>query len=509
MSIKEIKYGALLSYTLILINTFYGLFFIPFLISRIGDEGYGIYKIIGSLIGSLTILDMGIGSTVLRYTAKFHAEKNRIKIGNFSAIGMIQASILSAIIVFISIFIYFQIDRFFGTSLSPAGLFKARQLFLLFIIIMILNIYDKVIFGIISGCEHFIFANSIKISGVSLKILVSFLLILKIGDSACLLYTEIFILIFITVLQLFYILKIIKIKIKFLYWDPDLFRSSIKYTFLIFIQSIALQFNGNLDNMVIGAIVGAAAVAVYSIGLQLFYMFEQFAMAFSDLMLPSISKQIAENACITDLENTVIKIGRFEFMALGGALCAYLMIGREFIVLWLGTSYLQAWMVGLILMIPASVPLVQNVCLSILRAQNKMKFRTAAICFMSVFNLIITVMGVRRFGPLAACAGTAVSLIFANIIAMNIYYIKVIKLNIFRIFKNIYSGIWLCCVLTALILWFTTQVLYGNWFVWFVKALIFCVVYAALLILFGINKSEKNILFGNISIWIREMKRKT
>lgn len=497
MNIKEIKYGALLSYALIFINTLYGLFFTPFLISRIGDGGYGVYKIIGSLIGSLTILDMGIGSTVLRYTAKFNAEKDLIKIGNFSAMGMIQASILSGIMVFVSILIYFQINKFYSDSLTPAELLKARQLFLLFIIIIILNTYEKVIFGIISGCEHYIFGNSAKILRISLKFLISFFMLSKIADSACLLYTEIFILIVFTVLQIFYILKIMKIKIKIIYWDPELFRSSIKYTFLIFIQSIALQFNGNLDNMVIGAVVSAAAVAIYSIGLQFFNMFEQFAVAFSDLMLPSISNKIAENACITELENTVIKIGRFEFMALGGVLCAYLMIGREFILLWLGESYLPAWTVGLILMIPASVPLVQNVCLSILRAQNKMRFRTAAIFFMAIFNLIITVMGVKRFGPLAACAGTAAGLIFANIIAMNIYYIKVIKLNIFRIFKNIYSRIWLCCVAASWILWFSGRFLYGNWYVWLIKALIFCVVYASLLMLFGMNKNEKNIIFGN------------
>ena len=35
-------------------------------------------------------------------------------------------------------------------------------------------------------------------------------------------------------------------------------------------------------------------------------------------MLPSVSKQIAEGADNRQLEDTVIKIGRFEFMALGG-----------------------------------------------------------------------------------------------------------------------------------------------------------------------------------------------
>ena len=58
--------------------------------------------------------------------------------------------------------------------------------------------------------------------------------------------------------------------------------------------------------------------------------------------------------------------------ALGGALCGYIVLGKEFIRLWLGDGYSFAWIVGLLLMVPTTIPLVQNVCLSILRAQNKM-----------------------------------------------------------------------------------------------------------------------------------------
>ena len=58
MNTKQIKAGAVFSYLLILTNTFYGLFFVPFLISRLGQGEYGVYKIIASLIGSVTILDL-------------------------------------------------------------------------------------------------------------------------------------------------------------------------------------------------------------------------------------------------------------------------------------------------------------------------------------------------------------------------------------------------------------------------------------------------------------------
>lgn len=498
MKIKEIKIGAICSYLLIFLNTLYGLLFTPFLISKLGDSEYGVYKIIASLVGSITILDLGVGSTVLRYIAKFYAKKDKEGISNFSAMGFIQAAVLSMAMVIVCIVIYTGIDGLYGGSLTVKELEKAKSLFVLFSIILVLNTFEKVIFNIIAGCEHFAFANSLKLLRLILKVGISIVILLQISDSRVLLLIDLTILILFIVVQLIYIRYKIKIKIRLKKWESALFKSSLKYTLLMFLQSVAVQFNGNLDSMVIGAVEGAVSVAVYSIGLQLFNMYEQFAMAFSDLMLPTVSKQIEEGASNKELEDTVIKVGRLEFAALGAALCGYIIIGREFISLWLGETYLFAWLVGLILMIPITIPLIQNVSLSILRAKNKMTFRTIVVCIMAIFNLIITIVGVRIFGAIAACIGTAISLIAANIIAMNIYYVKVIKLNIFRIFKNILSRTWLCCMISSAVLLVADYFLQGDWVMWGIKVVIFLVIYATTMLLFGFNKKEKQVILGKL-----------
>ena len=499
MNIKEIKSGAVLSYLLILANTFYGLFFVPFLISRLGQGEYGVYKIIASLIGSVTILDLGIGGTILRYIAKFNAENDKKNLSNFSAMGFIEATGLALIMLAVGIIIYFCLDKVYGNSLTAEELSKAKELFILFLIILIMSTYEKVVFGIIAGCEHYAFANLLKLLRIVLKIIISAVLLLKISDSAILLLVEIGLLIVMMAIQFRYIRKKIGIRIKFYYWDKTLFGQSFKYTILTFIQSVAVQFNGNLDNMVIGSVLGAAEVAVYSVGLQLYSMFEQFALAFSDLMLPSVSKQIAEGADNRSLEDTVIKIGRFEFIALAGALGGFIVIGKEFINLWLGKDYLSAWTVAIILMIPTVIPLIQNVCLSILRAKNKMGFRTAAVSVMAVFNLLITVIGVKIYGSIAACIGTAAGLILANIIAMNIYYIKVMHLNIWRIFGGIFSRTLPCCVISTLLFLLINSFIHNsNWIIWIFKVICFVIIYGALLLLYGLNGSEKRVLFGKI-----------
>ena len=499
MNTKQIKAGAILSYILIIVNTLYGLIFTPFLIKVLGDGQYGVYKIVASLTSSVTILDLGIGSTILRYISKHNAEKNKQAIENFSAMGVIQAGVLSAGMLIICVVVYLFIDKLYGSSLTFEELIKAKELFRLFAIILILNTFEKVVFNIISGCEHYAFSNSLKLIRIILKVVLAVLLLSRFSNSALLLWIDIGTIILTILLQLFFVRKKMQLKIRLTKWDWAVFKQSFRYTILMFIQSIATQINGNLDNVVIGAFNGANAVAIYSIGLQLYAMYEQFALAFSDLMLPTVSKQIADGADNEALENTVIKVGRFEFVMLGGALCGFAILGKEFITLWLGVDYHFAWTVGLVLMIPTTVPLIQNVCLSILRAKNKMGFRTIVVTCMAVLNLLITVVGVKYYGPIAACIGTAIGLIFANIIAMNVYYVKVLKLNVFRIFKGVLHKTLFCCIISSIALLLANHFIVGaTWGLFIIKALIFCIVYFLTLVAFGFNSSEKEVLFGKL-----------
>ena len=83
MAKNEVKWGALLSYLLIIINSLYGFLIVPFILSSLGEAEYGVYKTISSLSSALMILDLGLGGTVMRYIAKFKSDDRKDKIQSF------------------------------------------------------------------------------------------------------------------------------------------------------------------------------------------------------------------------------------------------------------------------------------------------------------------------------------------------------------------------------------------------------------------------------------------
>lgn len=161
MERNEVKWGAILSYVLIIINALYGLFLTPYMIGQLGEAEYGVYKTISSFTSALMVLDLGLGSTLMRYIARFKTDKEDEKIPNFLAMSFIEAGIMSVIVGLIIGVLYFFIDFFYSNGLTGAEIEKAKQLYIWLGVGVVAHIFSNVVNGIISGYNHFIFANSI------------------------------------------------------------------------------------------------------------------------------------------------------------------------------------------------------------------------------------------------------------------------------------------------------------------------------------------------------------
>lgn len=259
----------------------------------------------------------------------------------------------------------------------------------------------------------------------------------------------------------------------------------------MFIQSLIIQFNGNVDSIVIGAVVGTSAVTVYSFAIQIFNMYEQCATSVSGVLLPSVTNAIYNGATSRDLEDMIVKYGRIQWSVLGVALGGFICLGKEFFTLWLGEGFSDCYYLALILMIPVTLPLIVNTCLAILKAKNLLFFRTVALVYSVVINILLTVIGTRIWGYYAAAAGTAISTIIGSIISLNVYYHIKLKISMMKIYFFILHKITLCILIpTVLCFWINSQI-GGSWIAFLIKAVVFILIYGVLMLAFGLNANEK------------------
>lgn len=489
---KQIKVGVAFSYILIILNTVYGLFITPYMIGQLGASEYGVYKTISSLSSSMMVLDLGIGSTVMRFVAKYRATKDEKRIPNFVAMSLIQAAILSGVIFIIGAVVFFLIKPMYSATFSLAELKKAQILFCILLLNMVLHVFENVINGVITGSNKFQFGNGIKILRLILRTVLIITLLAFCSNSIALVLIDLSMTIGTILAEMLYVIKILDIKPKYSHWDRALFFESGKYTMLMFLTSIAAQMNNNLDNVIIGAISGPELVTVYSMGLIIFGMYENLSTSVSGVMLPTVTNLLEEENSDVKIQRLIVKVGRIQFLLLGAVVVGFACVGKDFIDAWLGAGYEDVYAITLILMVPSLFELCVNVCLSVLRARNKLVFRTCILFASTLLNAIVTVLAVKYWFYIGAAFGTAASFIIGSLIVMNLYYYKEMHLHMLKIYREITKGIWLCLAIAGGVLFLVSRRLSGGWGALIVNIIIFCIIYGAMLIAFGLSAEEKN-----------------
>lgn len=202
------------------------------------------------------------------------------------------------------------------------------------------------------------------------------------------------------------------------------------------------QINWNIDKLLLARYKGTVSVAVYSVGYTLNNYYSMISTAISGVFTPLVhriisdahSDLIVQKKQLTDL---FTRVGRVQFLILVLVASGLIFFGKPFIRFWAGEGYGDAYYVVLLLTVPATVPLIQNVGIEIQRAENKHKFRSIVYLLMALVNLGISMIFCQWWGAIGSALGTAISLVFANGVLINIYYQKKCNIDVISFWKSI------------------------------------------------------------------------
>lgn len=495
---RQILGGATISYLLIVVNALYSFIVTPFIVLQIGDASYGVYKTITAFAASLMVIDLGLGGTVQRYIANFRANEKQSLIGNFVFMSIIEAAILSLFALIVIIGIYCNIYEIFKNGLTLCEIITAKQLFIVLGVTIILHIFENVFNGVLMGYGVFIVSNGLRLFRIIVRLLGTFLLLYLWKSPLTLVLLDCGLVATLLLFEILYSTAKLNVNIAFTHFDKYIFRESFAYSIMMFITALANQMNGNLDSIAIGAFMTSTDVAVYSIAIVLFGMFEQIACSISGLLLPKVSFIVKDG--LDKARDYVVSIGRIQFILIGAIYGAFVVLGKDFIMVWMGDMYIPAYYIALIIMGPAILELCLNVCLIILRATNKLKFKTFVTISMTIFNAILTIVGVKLWGYYMAAFATALSYIIGSVIVLNIYYHKEFGYNILIIYKLIFSKTLLCVVCSSLCTYIAVRCIENSIVSLAVGVVVFILVYMFSLLFYGLSDTEKRELFNIIKI---------
>lgn len=499
--------GIAISYVSIAVRTLLKLFLIPIYLRVLGLDDFGFYQYIFSVACYVTVLDFGITLVINTFAIKYKEEGNREGVENVMFYTLAFTCLLALVIAVFGMVITIEAPTVFGATIN-GRVDLARKLLVIMITELIMVMFHHFFQGVILAEERYITLKSVELVQIVIRCIVTLLLLfsnvgvmsIAVGDFLgvflCLLF------------EIFYCFRKLSLKVKYHYKDSDLLQGIAKLSLALCLQSLIFFLNSSIDKYILGRYLSTVAVTIYSVALTFSMFFDEIATAIQSLYLPQVVKLVSSRADGEALTDFVIVPGRYQLILCGGALGGFILFGRQFIEMWSGKDTLDAWIISLYLMVPSVLPLIQNVCLSILTAMNKRMFRSYVLGGMAIANLFLTIYLVKRIGLMGAPIGSFITLILGNNIAMNLYYKKVIKINVIRLFKSILKGI-MPCVIVATCICIPLSLVSYRGIVWFlVECSVFCVVYSLLLWCFGLNATEKERIRGVFPHAIRNIRSK-
>lgn len=439
MPVNQLKAGVVLNYVVIFLNTVVGLLYTPYMLRMMGQSEYGLYSLVASVIAYLTVLDLGFGNAIVRYTAKFRAEKKTEEQYEMFGMFFLLYLVIGIIAFGIGLGLYFNVDTLFGNTMTAVELGRARIMMLLLVANLAFTFPMSIWGSIIQAYEDFVFQKSLNIIRIILNTAVMICLLHFGYKAVAMVVVQTIFNVLTLVVNFIYCRRKLNIHIyfRFKHFHWGFLKEVAIYSFWIFLNAIMDRVYWSTGQFVLGAMVGTAAVAVFAIAIQLEGMYMQFSTAISSVFLPKVTAMVATNRSRKEISDLFIRTGRIQYIVLAYILSGFIIFGRQFIELWAGAGYSDAYITSLLFFIPLTVPLIQNLGITILQARNEMKFRSVLYIIIALVSLAMQIVLTRFFGGIGCAMGVSGALVVGQILIMNVYYRRRQELDIKTFWKEI------------------------------------------------------------------------
>lgn len=498
---SERKKGVVLSYIQVIISIIVNIVYVPILLKFLGKGEYGLHQLVGSFFSYINIFEACMSNAVLRNYCDALAHKDRVKANSTLYIAKKIYQVLGVVLMIVGIGILLSFRSFYYSSLTSSEIKEGTYMLVVLFVNMFISLNGSVYTTMVVGNERFVFFKGTMIVTQVIQPFLVFFLVRKQPYAIMVTLGFTVVNVLCVLCRYIYSRKLIGPIKKCRDVDKTIVKQILSLSSAVLLGTIADQIFWKADQVILGKLFNTAVIAVYSVGAQIYMIYMQFGMQIANVFYPRLSALYAEENGLKRVSDLFIKVGRLTLYILLLILTGFILFGKEFLQLWVGQGYEEAYYIAIIVMIPFSIDLAQNLGLVILQIVGQYNFR-AKIYFVSAFlNIFTTIILAARYGIIGAAVSTGLSMLITNVIIMNIYYKRKTGLDINEYWKQVIM-ILLMSVLLMLMALFVKSIsglLFSNVIVLSGGILVYICVYVLLMYFFVMNNYERELIRSVIS----------
>lgn len=491
---NQLKVGVGLSYLRLILGFLISIIFTPTILRILGQDEYGLYNLVASVVTSLEIMNLGLGTAFIRYYTKYSVKDEQEDIARLNGMFLTLYLLIGLLALVIGGVMIVNLKPLLGNQILKHNISIARILMCFMVFNLAISFPMSVFNSNITANERFLFQNIINLLSAIVKPLITVLiLIMGYRSIGMVMGTTILGLIF-HVGTISYCIRKLNIRFVFNSFNLKLLKEIGEFSFYVFLALVVDQINWNVDKYLLGRFKGTASVAVYAVGVNFATYYISFSQMLSNVFIPRVNRLVASENNNTKLTDIMTKVGRVQFAVLSFILLAFVFFGKYFISIWAGSDYINAYYVAILLMVSLTISSLQRVGVAIQQAKNMHRFRSIVYFCIAIGNLIISIPLGWRYGEIGCAIGTMIAAFVGNVAIMNWYYWKKVKLNMGYFWAQIVKMVPSLSIPIIFGIIINRVVYIQNISQFMSYGVIYVILYISSIWCFGLNKTEKDSL---------------
>lgn len=488
---KSIRYGAAISYIGIFLNIAISFLYTPWMIRKIGVSDYGLYSLISSFI-SYFIMDFGLSQSIQRFIAKYRAENDEDKVAKMVGITTKVYLGIDAVIFVILFVLYFFISNIF-TGLTPEEIGRVKGLYVIAGTFSVLTFVFKPIGGAMMAYEYFVEEKSLELlNKVGSIVLVCLALSLG-ADVYVLVLINGAASLFASIVKYVVFQYKSKLKVQWGYFNMLEQKSVFSFSMWAFVISLAQRMRVSIIPMVLGMLSNSTEISLFALGITIEGMMFSFSYALNGLFLPEVSR-VLNREKNKEINSLMIRVGRIQLFIISLLFSGFVVFGDIFLKLWVGDKFSSVYFILLCFIIPNTVIFSQSIANDVVYVENKIKSTATMALGSSMIGLLIACTLAPKFGAVGCAIGTGTGLAI-NSIWLNVFYNKVLDIDVISFFKSCHIKILPSVVLLFILALIARNLLVINSWLGLVSGVIvYSVIYILVCYFTLLNKNEKQLI---------------
>lgn len=342
-----------------------GFFMLPFLVHALGDEHYGLWILVGSIMGFYGMVDFGLSTAISRYVASSFGKRDYEQITKIVNTSIVLYGCLGlAIILF----------TFVGVSVYSLNKTETPLIVVLLIILAInlgIQFPLRSFSGILTAQMRFelpVYVDLFKL--ISRTILIVLFISQGFGVISLAMITLI-----VETIGGILLFMLIRRNAKFITFgfnkfDKTIIKPLFMYSWAVFATNISETGRLKVIPIFVSSTLGLTYTTLYGIAIQLINYYENFMKLAILGLMSAISRFEGEgnNDLIWKTFHYATVLNVLTAIFIGSTL---LMYGKTFIILWIGEKYTHSFTILVILTIPFMLSLMQGATKETLLALSK------------------------------------------------------------------------------------------------------------------------------------------